>query len=131
MIHLRLDRSSGVPTYIQLLRHFRYAIWSGTLRPGMRLPPARELVATLAINPNTVFKAYAQLERTGLVISRPGQGTYVAVAAPAPIDGQVRRKLDRSLEAWLIAASRAGIERETVLTMVTQMLDAVYAREIA
>ena len=97
----------------------------------MRLPAAREVVASLAINPNTVFKAYAELEREGLITSRPGQGTYVAATAPIPIDGQVQRKLTRALESWFNAAVKAGVEREVALAMFTQALDSAYAEGVA
>jgi GntR family transcriptional regulator len=131
MINLRLDPRSGLPPYLQLVQQIRYAVRSGTLKPGMRLPAAREVVASLAINPNTVFKAYAELERQGLTTSRPGQGTYVAATAPNPIDGQVQRKLQRALESWLNAALTAGVEREVALAMFAQALDAAYAKGVA
>ncbi len=131
MIHLRLEPRSGLPPYLQLVKQIRYAVRNGTLRPGMRLPAAREVVSSLAINPNTVFKAYAELEREGLIISRPGQGTFVAADAPNPIDDRVQRKLRRALESWLSAALKAGLEREVALAMFTQALDAAYVEGAA
>jgi len=131
MIHLRLDPRSGLPPYLQLVQQIRFAVRNGTLRPGMRLPPAREVVASLAINPNTVFKAYAELEHEGLVISRPGLGTFVAKTAPNPIDDQVQRKLRRSLDSWLSAVQKAGVEREAAVAMFMEALDATYAAGVA
>jgi GntR family transcriptional regulator len=131
MIHLRLDPHSGLPPYLQLVQQIRYAVRNGTLKPGMRLPPAREVVASLAINPNTVFKAYTELEHEGLVVSRPGQGTFVALTVPLPIDPQSQRRLRRALEAWLVAAQRAGVERAAAVAMFTQALDSAYAEGIA
>lgn len=131
MIQLHLDPRSGLPPYMQLVQQIRYAVRNGTLRPGMRLPAAREVVAALTINPNTVFKAYAELERQGLVVSRPGQGTFVSSTAPSPISEQVQRKLRRALESWLNAAQKAGIEREAALAMFVQILDAAYAEGVA
>ena len=131
MIHLHLDPRSGLPPYVQLVQQIRFAVRNGTLRPGMQLPPAREVVASLTINPNTVFKAYAELERQGLVTSRPGQGTFVAASVPNPIDDRVQRKLRRALESWLATGQRAGVEREAALAMFTQALAAAYAEGVA
>ena len=83
MIEFRLDRTSGVTTYWQLVQQVRHAIRVGRLKPGDQLPTAREVVGKLAINPNTVLKAYRELERDGLVASRPGLGTFVTKAARA------------------------------------------------
>jgi GntR family transcriptional regulator len=77
VIDFRLDRSSGVATYLQLVHQVKQALRLGVLRPGDRLPTAREVVEKLAINPNTVLKAYRELEREGLVAARPGLGTFV------------------------------------------------------
>src|SRR5450759_1262179 len=131
MIHLRLEPRSGLPPYLQLVKQIRYAVRNGTLLPGMRLPAAREVVSSLAINPNTVFKAYTELEREGLIISRPGQGTFVAADAPHPIDDQVQRKLRRALESWLGAALKGGLDREVALAMFTQALVAAYVEGVA
>ena len=131
MIHLRLEPRSGLPPYVQLVKQIRFAVRNGTLRPGMKLPAAREVVSSLAINPNTVFKAYAQLEREGLITSRPGQGTFVAANVPHPIDDQVQRKLRRALDSWLTAALKAGLEREVALAMFMQALDTSYVEGIA
>ena len=131
MVHLHLDPRSGLPPYMQLVQQIRFAVRNGTLKAGMQLPPAREVVASLTINPNTVFKAYAELEREGLVTSRPGQGTFVSARVPIPIDGRVQRKLRRALESWLATAQRAGVEREAALAMFTEALAAAYAEGVA
>ena len=77
MFVFRLDPSSGVPPYLQLVQQVRQALLLGFLQPGDRLPLIREVVESLAINPNTVAKAYRQLEHEDLVTGRPGQGTFV------------------------------------------------------
>jgi GntR family transcriptional regulator len=97
----------------------------------MRLPAAREVVASLTINPNTVFKAYTELEREGLVASRPGQGTFVSDTIPRPISDQVQRKLRRSLDSWLAAAQSAGVEREAALAIFNEALDSAYSEGVA
>ena len=76
-IEFRLDPASGVPTYLQLVHQVEHALRLGYLKPGDQLPKVREAVASLAINPNTVLKAYRELEMKGLAAGRPGQGTFI------------------------------------------------------
>ena len=78
MIEFRLSQRSGVPTYLQLVQQVRQAVRLGLLGPGDQLPTVKEVVGRLAINPNTVLKAYRELDREGLVEARRGQGTFVA-----------------------------------------------------
>src|SRR5450631_4911607 len=106
-IEFRLDPASGVPTYLQLVQQVEHALRLGYLEPGDRLPKVRDVVAALAINPNTVLKAYKELETKGLAAGRPGQGTFVQatlsqVALPELI------VLRRSLLGWLASADTAG-----------------------
>ena len=84
-IAFHLDPGSGIPTYLQLVQQVKHAVRYEMLRPGDRLPTAREVVEDLAINPNTVLKAYRDLESEGYVHSRPGAGTFVSKSAPAPL----------------------------------------------
>src|SRR6476660_2064927 len=76
-IEFRLDPASGVPTYLQLVQQVEHSLRLGYLQPGDRLPRVREVVAGLAINPNTVLKAYRELEHKGLASGRPGRGTFI------------------------------------------------------
>ena len=113
MIEFLLDPRSGLPTYLQLAQQVRHAIKLGVLHPGDQLPTAREVVAKLTINPNTVLKAYRELEREGLVAPRPGLGTFVARSLAGPtLAGQV--KLQRELARWLAAARGAGLDVDDV-----------------
>ncbi|MEU4224112.1 GntR family transcriptional regulator [Nonomuraea sp. NPDC026600] len=109
MIEFSLDRGSGVSTYLQLVHQVRQALRLGMLRPGDQLPTAREVVESLAINPNTVLKAYRELEREGLVEGRPGQGTFVlrAILGAGLAD---HTRLRRSLEGWVHEAREAGLD---------------------
>ena len=84
-IRLRLDPSSGVPTYLQLVQQVERSLRLGFLQPGDQLPKVREVVAELAINPNTVLKAYRELEHKGLASGRPGAGTFIEASLP-PVD---------------------------------------------
>jgi len=121
-IAFHLDPTSGVATYLQLVQQVRHAVRYGILHPGDQLPTAREVVEALAINPNTVLKAYRELERDGLVRSRPGLGTFVTEKAPALLPKPASSGLRRSLERWLGTARDAGLDRETVIGLFTLAL---------
>src|SRR5579862_3872632 len=108
MIEFQLDETSGVATYLQLVQQVRQALQMGLLEPGDQLPTAQQVVAQLAINPNTVLKAYRDLEREGLVRARPGLGTFVIGSLPR-IDPAAQARLLTSLAEWLRSARSAGL----------------------
>jgi GntR family transcriptional regulator len=120
-IAFRLDPGSGLPTYLQLALQVRRAIRLGRLRPGDQLPSVREAVATLAINPNTVVKAYRELETAGLVISRPGTGTFVRKDLRSLPPG-AHTGLRRELARWLARARAAGLDDEDVRALLEDLL---------
>jgi GntR family transcriptional regulator len=128
-IAFHLDPQSGISTYMQLVQQVRHAVRYGILRPGDQLPTAREVVAALAINPNTVLKAYNELERDGLVRSRPRAGTFVVEGGPKPLVKPVHLRLRRSLDRWLEAASSAGLDRESALGLFTLALYDFYQED--
>ncbi|MEU4542149.1 GntR family transcriptional regulator [Nonomuraea dietziae] len=111
VIDFYLDRGSGVSTYLQLVHQVKQALRLGTLRPGDQLPTAKEVVERLAINPNTVLKAYRELEREGLVIGRPGMGTFVerSIGGAGLAD---HARLRRSLVSWIGQAREAGLDQD-------------------
>lgn len=113
MIEFQLDPTSGVATYLQLAQQVREALRMGVLEPGDQLPTAREVVAKLAVNPNTVLKAYRELERERLVGARPGQGTFVLRTLAGP-DPAVRARFARQLRGWLAQAREAGLGTEDI-----------------
>ncbi|MBG0818017.1 GntR family transcriptional regulator [Planomonospora sp. ID82291] len=117
MIEFHLDRGPGLATYLQLANQVRQALRLGTLRPGDRLPTAREVVEALAVNPNTVLKAYRELEREGLVEGRPGLGTFVrrSIGGARLADHTVLR---RSLDEWVRRARAAGLDRDDMETLL-------------
>ena len=131
MIHLRLDAGSAMPAYAQLVRQVRRAVLRGVLVPGDRLPTAREVVATLAINPNTVLKAYAELEHQGVAYSRAGSGTFIAETAPAPIAQRAQRTLRPALDAWLQRARAAGLSEEEVWSLIDFAVEDAYGVHVA
>jgi GntR family transcriptional regulator len=128
-LQFRLDPASGVPTYMQLVQHVRHAVQYGILRPGDQLPTAREVVEDLAINPNTVLKAYRELERQGFVHGRPGAGTFVAADAPEPLERAVQAPLRRALDRWLEGAREAGLDRDSVAALFTVAFQDAFAKK--
>jgi GntR family transcriptional regulator len=115
-IEFRLDPGSGVPTYLQIVQQVEHALRLGYLVPGDRLPKVREVVASLAINPNTVLKAYRELEHKGLAAGRPGQGTFIeGTLDVVPLRDQ--QALKRGLSRWLTQAVEAGLDEEGIAAL--------------
>jgi len=117
MITFRVDGRSGVPPYLQIVQQVRQALRMGVLDVGDQLPTVREVVAAVAINPNTVLKAYRDLEREGLVEARAGQGTFVKRRPPGPPPG-THSRLGRSLEHWVREAREAGLDDESIESLL-------------
>ncbi|HLX55420.1 MAG TPA: GntR family transcriptional regulator [Ktedonobacteraceae bacterium] len=116
MIEFHLDTHSGVAPYLQIVQQVKQALRLGLLEVGDQLPTVREVVAQMAINPNTVLKAYRELDHEGLVTSRPGQGTFVQRSLAGPsLTSQAA--LRRSLVHWLHSAREAGLEEESILAL--------------
>src|SRR5450755_3137808 len=120
-IEFRLDPASGVPTYLQLVQQVEHALRLGYLKPGDQLPKVRDVVASLAINPNTVSKAYRELETKGLAAGRPGQGTFVQ-ATLSQIALPELTVLNRSLLGWLASADAAGLDEDGMAALFTTAL---------
>ena len=120
-IRLRLDPSSGVPTYLQLVQQVERALRLGFLQPGDQLPKVREVVADLAINPNTVLKAYRELEHKGLTSGRPGSGTFIE-ASLTPVDLPELAGLRRSFRRWLDEAAAAGLDEDGIAALIESTL---------
>ena len=126
-IEFRLDPASGVPTYLQLVHQVEHALRLGYLKPGDQLPKVRDVVALLAINPNTVLKAYKELETKGLAAGRPGQGTFVQ-ATLSQVALPELTALRRSLSGWLTAADDAGLDEDGIVALFTRALRDFYER---
>src|SRR5271156_232486 len=99
MINFRIDGRSAVPPYLQIVQQVRQALRMGVLEVGDKLPTVREVVAATAVNPNTVLKAYRDLEREGLVQARAGHGTFVRRRPPGPPPG-THTRLGRGPARW-------------------------------
>ena len=120
-IEFRLDAASGVPTYLQLVQQVEHALRLGYLKPGDQLPKVRDVVASLAINPNTVLKAYRELDTKGLTAGRPGQGTFVQ-ATLSQVALPELATLHRSLLGWLTTADAAGLDEDGIVALFTSAL---------
>ena len=128
MISFRVDGRSGVPPYLQIVRQVRQALRMGILDVGDQLPSVREVVAAVAVNPNTVLKAYRDLEREGLVEARSGQGTFVRALPPGPPPG-THSRLGRSLARWVREAREAGLDEESMESLLRVTLRAADAAD--
>jgi len=113
MITFRLNTHSGVPPYLQIVQQVKQALQVGILQAGDQLPTVKEVVAHVAINPNTVFKAYRELEMLGLVEGRTGSGTFVK-QRPAGPDPKVQEALSSDLAGWVTKARAAGLGDEEI-----------------
>ena len=130
MIEFRLDSRSGVSPYLQLVHQVRHALRLGLLQEGDQLPTVKEVVARLAINPNTVLKAYRELEHEGLASARPGIGTFITRTlsdASLAAHGPLRRDLAR----WLAKARQAGLDEESIEALFRDTFRSTATEEVA
>ena len=128
MISFRVDGRSGLPSYLQIVQQVRQALRMGALEVGDQLPSVREVVAAVAVNPNTVLKAYRDLEREGLVEARAGQGTFVRARPPGPPPG-THSRLGRGLARWVREARSAGLDDEAIESLLRVTLQSVDAAD--
>jgi GntR family transcriptional regulator len=127
-LQFRLDRKSGVPAYRQVVDQVRQALRLGILRPGDQLPTVRDVVKQIAINPNTVHRAYRDLEAQGLTEGRPGSGTYIRRSlSKVP---QEQPQLQRQLERWMRAARAAGLGDEAIAALVAEAAETSKKEEL-
>src|SRR5580693_5529920 len=130
VIEFHLDSRSGVSPYLQIVQQVRQALRVGILRQGDQLPTVKEVVGQLAINPNTVLKAYRELEHEGLASARPGVGTFVtgslgaeSIAAQGP--------LRQALQRWIVKARRAGLDDESIEALFRDSFRSAAEEDIA
>jgi GntR family transcriptional regulator len=130
VIEFHLDPGSGVSPYRQLVDQVRRALRLGLLDEGDQLPTVKEVVGQLAINPNTVLKAYKELEHAGLVAARPGIGTFVT-ATLRDASLAAHRPLRRELVRWLAKARQAGLDEESIEALFRDAFRAGAEQDIA
>jgi GntR family transcriptional regulator len=121
LITFRVDAASGVPPYLQLVRQVRGALQLGLLGVGDQLPTVKEVVGQVAINPNTVLKAYRALEHEGLVEGRPGLGTFVTKSLDR-IEPGTQRLLARGIDRWVAKARTIGLLEDDIRALFEQSL---------
>jgi len=119
----RVEPGRGVPIYIQLMEQIRRAVAGGILSPEEQLPPVRDLSLQLSINPNTISRAYQELEREGVVYTMRGRGTFVAGPASTLTDQERRRRLDQAVEKLLVDAYHLGCTPGEVLAAVKKRVE--------
>jgi len=124
-VSFSLDVRSGVPTYLQIVQQVEAALRLGHLKSGDRLPKVKDVVSTLGINPNTVLKAYRELENRGITVGRPGVGTFV-IAAPLAVSTETFLEL-RSLllDGWIATARERGLQHDEIAALFHSALSEI------
>jgi GntR family transcriptional regulator len=129
-ITFQLNQASGIPAYLQIVRQVEQALRMGALQPGDQLPTVKQVVAELTINPNTVTKAYRELEHGGLVEGRQGVGTFV-LRRPLGPPPEEQTRLARGLERWAATARAAGLDDEAMAAMLRSIMRSASDRGVA
>jgi GntR family transcriptional regulator len=130
VIEFRIDGRSGVAPYRQIVQQVHGALRLGLLQEGDQLPTVKDVVAQVAINPNTVLKAYRALEHEGLVAGRPGVGTFVTQSV-AGVPAASHRLVARSLARWVVKARAAGLLDDDIRATLESTLRAERVEGVA
>jgi GntR family transcriptional regulator len=130
MLDFHLDAATGQAPYLQLVQLVKQALRLGWLQPGDKLPTVHEVAASVAINPNTVLRAYRELEREGLATGRPGQGTFIQRSL-SQVSPSAYGTLQRRLERWMVAAHQAGLDDDGIMDVVRATMRSASAEETA
>ena len=120
MLHINLSQSDGVPLYLQLERQIKQLIATGRLTAEDELPPVRVLAQQLVVNPQTVVRAYRELEMAGLVYKRRGAGTYVSAQGTPYTEAECRRLLAERANSLLVEACNLGFDLEKTIVLVRE-----------
>ncbi|MDA8336549.1 MAG: GntR family transcriptional regulator [Peptococcaceae bacterium] len=118
----KVDTGRGVPIYLQLIEQVRRAAAAGVLAPGEQLPSVRDLAVQLSVNPNTIAKAYQEMEREGVVKTLRGRGTFMTAPTALLAEQERQRQLEQALERLLVEAYHLGFSREKVLSFIKERL---------
>ena len=117
-VSFSLDPSNGVPIYRQIIQQIEYAILSSRMRPGDRLPTIRSLAVELRTNPNTIAKAYGELEIRGILETQVGSGTYISDKKPAAEDDRLDRKIGEVLARFLQEMRNLGVDKQELIKLI-------------
>jgi GntR family transcriptional regulator len=124
-VHIHISANDGVPIYLQIVNQVKYLVASGRLTEGDELPPIRVLADQLVVNPNTVARAYRELETAGIVCKRRTAGTYVSDAG-SPLARRERLKiLAERADALLAEARQMNVATEEVIQLIRQRAEAI------
>jgi GntR family transcriptional regulator len=127
-MQIQISPTDGVPIYLQIVNQVKHLVASGRLSPGEEIPPIRVLAERLVVNPNTVARAYLELERAGIVTKRHGAGTYVS-EAPSPLSRREKlRVLTQRVDALLVEAGHLDIDLEEVLELLRKRHETLQPR---
>lgn len=119
-ITFSLDPANGVPIYRQIIQQIEYAILSGRMQPGDRLPTIRSLAVELKTNPNTIAKAYGELEIRGILVTQVGSGTYISDKKPAAGEDGLARKIEEVLRRFIQEMRGLGVEKRELIRMIDE-----------
>jgi GntR family transcriptional regulator len=130
-MQLHISSQDGVPIYLQIVNQVKYLVASGRLEPGEELPPIRALAEQLLVNPNTVARAYRELEQAGVVTKRRTAGTYVSDAA-SPLARRERLKIvTERIDALLVEARQMDIDTERLIELIQERDEAMRAERVS
>jgi GntR family transcriptional regulator len=121
-LSFHLNTRSSLPLYVQLMDQVRHAVRVGTLRAGDQLPTVKDVVSMVAINPNTVLRAYRELEHDGMVEIRLGRGTYIAAASGPALARNAYENLAKRLKRWVVDARAQGLDDSAISRMINQVM---------
>jgi GntR family transcriptional regulator len=125
-MHLHINSADGIPIYVQILNQVKHLVASGRLAPGEEIPPIRVLAEQLVVNPNTVARAYLELERAGVVTKRHGAGTYVS-ESPSPMAHREKMKvLAQRVDSLLVEARHLDVELDEVVELLHERHDRIH-----
>jgi GntR family transcriptional regulator len=125
-MQIHITSSDGVPIYIQIVNQVKHLVASGRLSPGEEIPPIRALAEMLVVNPNTVARAYLELERAGIVTKRHGSGTYVAQTRPPLSRREKLKTLTPRADALLVEAGQLDLALDEVMALLRERNEIIY-----
>jgi len=129
LINFTLDPGNGVPIYRQLIQQIEYAILSGRMSPGDRLPTIRSLAVDLKTNPNTIAKAYGELEIRGVLATQVGSGTYIADKKPVLEDDSLNRKIREVVGRFTQEMQALGVEKRELVKLLDSYIKETFNKE--
>lgn len=124
-MQVRISDRDGVPIYVQLMNQIKYLVASGSLTAGQQLPPVRKLAEQLLVNPNTIARAYRELENEGLVTSRQGSGVFVSDGVSPLARREQNRILQERIDVLLAEARQMKVDLNTLMEMIRQRDEAM------